>query len=912
MSPDRSDRRARIEQLRDRALEMSDGTRHAFLEAACGADESLRAEVEALVRSIRATRGGTPFATPMTEVAAPMLSVPMEAQGAEAEPTSALEPADEPALASVTPSAAPDADREGVPITEYADRHRLDLRERLALFADACECVQGEHERGFIRGFLQPAFVRVTEANGRAVVKLASPNSVGVELLWASPEYLSPEQLGSQGRDVDTRTDVYSLGVVLYELLTGLLPFDSRRLRSSALADIQRIIRDEEPLRPSERLARATDEEASGSLGAASAALGLEPRDAVRRIKGELDWITGRAIEKDRDRRYPSAHELAADLRRHLNGEQVLASPPSTTYRLSKWARRHKTLLAAGTAVSLAVVAGLIGTTWGLRAALREGDRARMAERQARVEAQNALDAKRLADAQAERARINELTARRVSDFLEEMLSGVQPEEAQGVDTTLLRQILDKAAVEVGEQLADEPLAEARLRHAIGATYHAIQSLPEATEHMERAVALYRAMPEPPLNELATALYDLGSTYHNLDRLEDARALYEEVLAMEQGPLAKPSSAAGTLSDLALIAYDSNDFDAAQAYADRAMAGFKAQGTDESDSACLLRNTMAMIANELGNPQRALELYQESLEISERLRGPNHPTTATTRANVASEYMSLGRTEEAVVVLAQCVEDMRRIYGPGHSETITTLSNLGTALLGMGRVDEAAPRFEEAERLATQGLGEGHWITQFCRGNLAKLYMRREEFDRAVETYVAIIAVMEETNGKGDVDVRRFRNRMSEALRRSGRHAEAEESARIAAEAAPEHDSTYAFSLRDGCLATVAQGHAEQALLWTERFEAAAAELDSAAGRNLQAWAADLRGRALRLAERPTEAVPKFEASYEMWVAGYGTNDADARRVAGYLAETLSAIGDQDAAATWQTRTLAEGQTPPG
>ena len=317
MSPDRLDRRARIEQLRDRALDMSDGTRHAFLEAACGADESLRAEVEALVRSIRATRGGTPFATPVTETAVPVSSVPMETPEPEGEPPGALDPADEPSVAPAAPAVA----LEGAPITEYADRHRLDLRERLALFADACECVQGEHERGFIRGFLQPAFVRVTEANGRAVVKLASPNSVGVERLWASPEYLSPEQLGSQGRDVDTRTDVYSLGVVLYELLTGQLPFDVDALHRAGAVEAQRLVASVPPPLPSTRMGHAAAEAREAAHARNSTPVALE-----RELRGELDAIVLRAMASTRGERYRTAHALALEVQRFLAHEPVRAS----------------------------------------------------------------------------------------------------------------------------------------------------------------------------------------------------------------------------------------------------------------------------------------------------------------------------------------------------------------------------------------------------------------------------------------------------------------------------------------------------------------------------------------------------------------------------------------------------------
>ncbi|MBI5169198.1 MAG: tetratricopeptide repeat protein, partial [Candidatus Eisenbacteria bacterium] len=337
-----SDRRARIEQLRDRALEMSDGTRRAFLDAACGADAALRAEVEALVLAIRANRGGTPFT--------PADTPPEAASARVAPPPPVLTPAPEPAPVAATPDPAA-APLEGVAITEYADRHRLELRDRLALFADACECVQSEHERGFIRGFLQPAFVRVTEVNGRAVVKLASPNAVGIETLWASPEYLSPEQLGSQGRDVDTRTDVYSLGVVLYELLTGQLPFDVDALHRAGAVEAQRLIASVPPPLPSTRMGHASPEAREAALARNSTPVALE-----RDLRGELDAVVLRAMSSARAGRYRTAHALALEVQRFLAHEPVRAVDSTPLYVVGKFARRNRAVMAGVTLLGVAIV----------------------------------------------------------------------------------------------------------------------------------------------------------------------------------------------------------------------------------------------------------------------------------------------------------------------------------------------------------------------------------------------------------------------------------------------------------------------------------------------------------------------------------------------------------------------------
>ncbi|MEZ6234730.1 MAG: serine/threonine-protein kinase [Phycisphaerales bacterium] len=863
---------------------------------------------------------------------------------------------DHPGVAKVFDAGATDDGRpyfameyvEGPSITTFA--RDLNLDDRIALLVKVCDAVHHAHQKGVIHRDLKPTNILVELEDGVARPKvidfgiakaLAEPltgqtlNTLSGQLV-GTPEYMSPEQAGSAS-DVDIRGDVYSLGVVLYELLTGMLPFDSARLRSTALADIQRIIREEEPPRPSDRLQKAADQQASGATTTGLERLGLEPRDAARRIRGELDWIVGRAMEKDRERRYASAHDLAADLRRYLAGEPVLAGPPSTAYRLSKWARRHTPLLVTGAAVSIAVIAGLIGTSWGWSKALAESSRARDAEQQARLneeaaraservaqserqrarlaeqqaiaEADRARDAEELAHAEAERARVEAVSAKRVADFLEEMLRGVGPVVAQGADTTLLCAILNETAEKVGDQLAAEPLAEARLRYAIGSAYHGIQRLDDAIEQLQRAASLYESLPDAPLRERRMTLHNLATTYHAADRAGDAEPIFRQVLALELENPELADSAAQTLSNLALIAYDNNDFDAADRQARQGMDLYRQAGTDQSDDACLLRNTMAMIANEQGEADRALTLYEESLEISERLRGPDHPTTLTTRANVASQYGSMQRYEDAVRVLAECVDDMRRVYGPEHSETITTLSNYGTNLLLIGRVDEVGPIYEEAERLATSHLGDDHFITQYTRNNLARLDMETGEFARAAERYAGVTAFFESRYGPADPDVRRFRNRLAEALRRSGQN-EAWRDAGLAgaagAESAGVVDSTYAIALRHAAWASVELQDADGAAAVLDRLDNAAEAMGGTSGRDMRAWAADLRGRERWLRGEREEAAALLEASYGLWVEGYGERDTDATRVAGALARLLDEMGRADDAAEWRARANPE------
>ena len=275
----------------------------------------------------------------------------------------------------------------GVSLTEYCDRNQLSTRERLELFSTICQAVQHAHQKGIIHRDLKPSNILVTLHDGKPVPKVIDfgvAKALNQQLtektlftaygqMVGTPQYMSPEQAEMSGLDVDTRSDIYSLGVMLYELLTGTTPLDRERLRSAGFAEMQRIIREEEPSKPSTRIS---------TLGAEATSVAqhrsVDPRRLRQELQGELDWIVMKALEKDRSRRYASASSLMDDVQRFLQDEPVLACPPSATYRLAKFARRNKTLLATAGTVALVLLAGaafssVMARQGGPRRALRTG-----------------------------------------------------------------------------------------------------------------------------------------------------------------------------------------------------------------------------------------------------------------------------------------------------------------------------------------------------------------------------------------------------------------------------------------------------------------------------------------------------------------------------------------------------------
>ncbi len=376
----------------------------------------------------------------------------------------------------------------GVPLTQYCDRQRLSVKARLEQFVSVCQAVQHAHQKGIIHRDLKPGNVLVTEVDGRPTpkvidfgvvkateVKLTEMSFADVGAIVGTPAYMSPEQADPTSMDIDTRTDVYALGVMLYELLTGSPPIDAKQFQRRAILEILRVVREVDPPRPSTKLSTAE------ALPNIAANRSIEPARLAKLLQGELDWVVMKALEKDRTRRYETANGFARDIQRYLADEVVEARPPSRGYRLKEFVKRNKGQVIAASLVFLTLVGGIVGTSLGMASARR----AQKAEAEERA---NAVDQRDKAVASETRARAEAAKTQAINDFLtQDLLTQAEPANNAVEDKVTLLEVLDRAAEKVGTRFVDQPELERALRATIANTYHGLAS-------WEKAEAQWRAL----------------------------------------------------------------------------------------------------------------------------------------------------------------------------------------------------------------------------------------------------------------------------------------------------------------------------------------------------------------------------------------------------------------------------------
>jgi tetratricopeptide (TPR) repeat protein len=619
---------------------------------------------------------------------------------------------DHPAIATVfdggtTPQGRPYFAMEyvkGEPITVYCDRHRLNTKERLQLFIQVCEGVQHAHQKGTIHRDLKPSNVLVSIQDDRPVPKIIdfgvakattqhlTERSLFTELgvLIGTPEYMSPEQAEMGGLDIDTRTDIYALGVLLYELLTGALPFDRKDLRQAGIAEIQRIIREKEPPRPSTRITQ---------LGPASTEAAAnrhtEPRRLVGDLRGDLDWITMRALEKDRTRRYQTANALAVDLRRHLSNEPVLAGPPSATYRAKKFIRRHRFGVAAGVTLVLLLAAFAGAMAVQARRIARERDK-----------------------------------AERLAAFMVDLFRVSDPSEARG-NTITAREVLDKGAERISRELKDEPETQAKLMATMGNAYASLGLYGPATPLLEGALRIRRQVLGDRHPEVADSMSNLGWLLLKKGEYKKAESLFRDVLSLRRTLFGNEHPAVGSaFTNIGNVLFEETDYAGAEPFYREALAiSRRFPGKGEEDLISDLSNLAALLHYE-GDLSGAEPLYREALAARRRNLGDQHPDVARDLNNLAALLHDKGDYAAAAAMYREAVAVKVKVYGKEHPSLATTLSNQAELLQDTGDYAGAEPLYREALAIRRKALGNDHKQTAL---NMTRLAGVLAESGRSVE-----------------------------------------------------------------------------------------------------------------------------------------------------------------------------------
>lgn len=561
---------------------------------------------------------------------------------------------------------------QGLSLDAYVHEHALPIRKRVELLLGVCDAVQHAHQQGVVHRDLKAANILVSgDAAGTlrrsATSSLPQPKILdfGVARVsgWEAQatlhtsagelvgtlSHMSPEQLSGAPGDVDARTDVYALGVIAYELLSGRLPHDI----GSTAAELIRAIERDEPRR----------------LG-----------DIDTALRGDLEVIVAKALEKERGRRYASAAELAADLRRYLNDEPVLARPPTALYHFRKFARRNRALVGGVAATMLALTVGMVLYAREAGRARHEAGRARQEASRARYEADKATA-------------INNFIT---NDFLMKLLAAANA--ADGAERLPVAELVDRAAEQIGVMFADQPLAEAAVRNEVGTIYYNLGALEPAAQQFTRALQLWEAQLGPDHADTLKAVNNLGQSAAALRRTDEAEKLYRRAL------------------DGRLRVLGEDDF-----YTLASM------------------NNLAELLRVTDREDEAEAMLQRTLAAERRVLGDTHKHTLITMANLGSLLLDRGKTDEALRLHRQVYETSRKTLGEDHVTTLIAGTRLGQTLRKAGALEEAETLLIDIVRTCEWARGEDNGDTITARRGLARVYVAQGKHEQAAAQLAAAL-----------------------------------------------------------------------------------------------------------------------------------------------------------------------------
>ena len=593
----------------------------------------------------------------------------------------------------------------GKPLVEYADEKKLNTRQRLELMIQVCDAVQHAHQRGIIHRDLKPGNILVDDTGQPKILDFGLARATDSDAqatrqtdmgqLLGTLAYMSPEQVLADPLALDTRTDVYALGVILYELLAGKMPYMLSKLLHEAVQTIQQ-----------------TDPAPLSSIN--------------RSFRGDIETIVAKALEKDKTHRYASAAELAADIRRYLHDEPIVARPPSTTYQLQKFARRNKALVTGVAAVFLVLVAGIVASTW-------EAVQARRAQKRAQQES---------AIAQA------------VNDFLQhDLLAQASAYNQSKPDPNItVRTVLDRAAKNIQGKFDNQPTVEAAIRDTIGRTYLDMGLYPEAQKQLERALELERRTLGPENPETIETMIHLGNVADSVRKSSEAEASFKQTLATANRVLGPDN--ADTLNaarGLANAYFHQGKFAQAQPLYDRVLQSRRRVLGPENPDTLMAMNNLAADYSDEGKNAEAEALFSQVADAHSRALGPDHPDTLLAVNNLADVYVAEGKYVEGEALLSRNIEARRRALGPEHPDTVSSMLDLANAYLAQGKYAQAEPLFRQVYEARRRVFGPEHLNTLLALGGLAVALENQGHYAQAEPLFKQIVETMRRVLGPENI-----------------------------------------------------------------------------------------------------------------------------------------------------------------
>ena len=618
----------------------------------------------------------------------------------------------------------------GARINTFSKQQGLTTRQRLELMARVCDAVQHAHQKGIIHRDLKPANILVVEqgtgtdhdtsGTGTTIDVIGQPKildfgiarvtdgdvhavtvQTDVGQMVGTLAYMSPEQVEGDSRNLDTRCDVYALGVVLFQLLTGELPFN---ITGRSVAEAARIVRDEDP--------------ASAS-------------SIDRSLRGDVNTIIAKAIEKDRERRYDSAALLAADIRRYLHSEPITARPAGTFYQLRKFAARNKGLVGGALAAILALSAGLIVSSVLLVRMTRERD-AKQAALEASVKDRNAKQAALEA-------------SQEVTRFFTDMIARATP-ESLGKDTTV-REMVDLAADDIDQEFQGRPLLEARIRKTIGSTYLSLSEYDRAHQQAARALAILETTPNADSRDLYSARLLQAQLHFYRQEYEAAIQDFDVVIAAAKKIPDFEVSVGELMSTRALAALRLNRLPEAEQGMIEAVRLVTETKGENSAASLAVKGRLAELYSRSFS-EKAESLYKEIIERSKEIQGASHPETLALIGNLAGHYMRLQRDQDAVELLQEILDTQTRVQGAAHRQTLISVNNLAVALIDVGRLDEAMSLTKQALTTSNEAHGESSATSLFLTNALAAILCKKpDQYEEAEEVVLKSIRLHREVQG---------------------------------------------------------------------------------------------------------------------------------------------------------------------